>query len=57
VLVALAGDQTYDLVRDAVAELGLPLLRIEPRRHRLEDLFRDAPASSGSVVPVVSPPA
>jgi ABC-2 type transport system ATP-binding protein len=46
VLVALAGDRTYDLVRDAVAELGLPLLRIEHRRHRLEDLFRDAPAES-----------
>jgi ABC-2 type transport system ATP-binding protein len=57
VLVALAGDQTYDLVRDAVAELGLPLLRIEPRRHRLEDLFRDAPATSGGVIPVVGPPA
>jgi ABC-2 type transport system ATP-binding protein len=57
VLVALAGDQTYDLVRDAVAELGLPLLRIEPRRHRLEDLFRDAPASSGGAVPVAGPPA
>jgi ABC-2 type transport system ATP-binding protein len=48
VLVALAGDRTYDLVRDAVAELGLPLLRIEHRRHRLEDLFRDAPAESGA---------
>jgi ABC-2 type transport system ATP-binding protein len=57
VLVALAGDQTYDLVRDAVAELGLPLLRIEPRRHRLEDLFRDAPATSGGAIPVVGPPA
>jgi ABC-2 type transport system ATP-binding protein len=46
VLVALAGDETYDLVRDAVAELELPLLRIEPRRHRLEDLFRDTPAGA-----------
>jgi len=46
VLVALAGDTTYDLVRDAVAELELPLLRIEPRRHRLEDLFRDTPAGA-----------
>jgi hypothetical protein len=26
-----------------VAELGLPLVRIEQRRHRLEDLFRDGP--------------
>jgi ABC-2 type transport system ATP-binding protein len=57
VLVALAGDATYDLVRDAVAELGLPLLRIEPRRHRLEDLFRDAPPGSGGPIPVASPPA
>jgi ABC-2 type transport system ATP-binding protein len=46
VLVALAGDRTYDIVRDAVAELGLPLLRIERRRHRLEDLFRDAPLAA-----------
>jgi ABC-2 type transport system ATP-binding protein len=44
VLVALAGDRTYDAVRDAVVDLGLPLIRIEPRRHRLEDLFRDEPA-------------
>ena len=28
-------------IRDAVAELGLPLVRIERRRHSLEDLFRD----------------
>jgi hypothetical protein len=33
------------------------LLRIEPRRHRLEDLFRDAPATSGGAIPVVGPPA
>ncbi len=45
VLVALAGDRTYDLVRDAVADLELPLVRIEHRRHRLEDLFRDAQPS------------
>ena len=44
VLVALDGDRTFDAVRDAVVELGLPLIRIEPRRHRLEDLFRDEPA-------------
>jgi ABC-2 type transport system ATP-binding protein len=55
VLVALAGDHTYDLVRDAVAELGLPLLRIEHRRHRLEDLFRDS-AESGAGASIASPP-
>ena len=31
----------YDIVRDAVADLGLPLVRMEQRRHSLEDLFRD----------------
>ena len=39
-LVQLAGDQTYDVVRDCVAELGLPLSRMEQRRHRIEELFR-----------------
>jgi len=43
VLVAVSDQRPFDLVRDAVADLELPLVRIEPRRHRLEDLFRDAP--------------
>ena len=46
VLVAVAGDATYDLVRDAVADLGLALLRLEARRSRLEDLFRDTDAGA-----------
>jgi ABC-2 type transport system ATP-binding protein len=45
VLIAMSGARPYDLVRDAVADLGLALVRIEPRRHRLEDLFSDAPAA------------
>ncbi|MGO8886476.1 MAG: ABC transporter ATP-binding protein [Streptosporangiaceae bacterium] len=40
-LVRLGGEETYDVVRDAVADLGLPLGRMEQRRHRLEELFRD----------------
>jgi len=44
VLIAMSGVKPYDMVRDAVVDLGLALVRIEPRRHRLEDLFRDAPA-------------
>jgi len=40
-LVAVDDQGTYDLVRDAVVELDLPLVRLEARRHRLEDLFRD----------------
>ena len=31
-------------MRDAVVDLGLPLVRVEQRRHSLEDLFRDAAA-------------
>jgi ABC-2 type transport system ATP-binding protein len=41
VLVALHDEKPYDIVRDLVAELGLPLIRLEQRRHSLEDLFRD----------------
>jgi ABC-2 type transport system ATP-binding protein len=56
VLVALDGDRTYDIVRDSVADLELPLLRIELRRHRLEDLFRDDPAgAASSAVPAAVP--
>jgi len=30
----------YDAVRDEAVALGLPVIRIEHRRHQLEDLFR-----------------
>ena len=40
-LVLIAGEDTFDIVRDAVAALGLPLTRMEQRRHRVEELFRD----------------
>jgi ABC-2 type transport system ATP-binding protein len=49
VLIDLTDERPFDIVRDTVADLGLPLIRIEQRRHRLEDLFRDAP---GGPVPV-----
>jgi ABC-2 type transport system ATP-binding protein len=64
VLIDLVDERPYDLVRDTIAELGLPLVRLEQRRHRLEDLFRDdadgAPVNGGSparVGPVPSPAA
>jgi ABC-2 type transport system ATP-binding protein len=41
VLVEIRGDESYDEVRDAVVDLELALLRMEPRRASLEDLFRD----------------
>ena len=42
-LVRHDGDATLDAVRDAVADLGLPLNRLEQRRRRVEELFRDEP--------------
>jgi ABC-2 type transport system ATP-binding protein len=47
VLVRLVGEETYDAVRDAVADLGLPLNRMEQRRHRIEELFRGPQAEPG----------
>jgi ABC-2 type transport system ATP-binding protein len=40
VLVELVDERPWDLVRDAVADLDLPLVRIEQRRRGLEELFR-----------------
>jgi ABC-2 type transport system ATP-binding protein len=39
-LVRIDGDATYDMVRNAVADLGLPLNRLEQQRRRVEELFR-----------------
>jgi len=40
-LVRIDGEQAYDTIRDAVADLGLPLNRLEQQRRRVEELFRD----------------
>jgi ABC-2 type transport system ATP-binding protein len=40
VLIELQDDRAWDLVRDAVADLGLPLVRMEQRRRGLEELFQ-----------------
>ena len=47
-LVPLGGDDTYDVVRDAVADLALPLRRLEQRRHQVEELFRDELSEQGA---------
>lgn len=39
-LLPLDGDLAYDRVRDAAAELGLPLVRLQRRRRRLQELFQ-----------------
>ncbi|MEU1288754.1 ABC transporter ATP-binding protein [Kitasatospora sp. NPDC005856] len=41
-LVRLADESTYDAIRDAVAGLGLGLVRLEQRRHRVAELFTDS---------------
>ena len=38
--VAVDGDATLDAIRDAVVDLGIGLVRVEQRRHSLEELFR-----------------
>ncbi|MBA2380481.1 MAG: ABC transporter ATP-binding protein [Chloroflexi bacterium] len=48
ILVDLVDEAPFDIVRDTVVDLDLALVRMEQRRHRLEDLFRDDP----SVAPV-----
>jgi ABC-2 type transport system ATP-binding protein len=47
-LVPLTGDETYDLVLRAVAELDLPLHRLDQRRHRVAELFATATGGDGS---------
>ena len=39
--VGFRDDNTYDIVRDAAAELEAPIARMEINRHRLEELFRE----------------
>jgi ABC-2 type transport system ATP-binding protein len=39
--VDVADETAYDVVRDAVAELGLGLVRMERQRHRMTELFTD----------------
>jgi ABC-2 type transport system ATP-binding protein len=51
-LVDIDGDETYDTVRDAVAGLGVGLVRMEQRRHRIAELFiDDETAPSGAETP------
>jgi ABC-2 type transport system ATP-binding protein len=52
VLLVLESEALYDAVRDTVADLGLPLVRVQQERRRLEDIFREpeqgpAPAAGG----------
>jgi ABC-2 type transport system ATP-binding protein len=48
--VEVRDETTYDVVRDAAVDLGLGLVRVQERHHRIEDVFREGGA--GSVQPV-----
>ncbi|NLU69625.1 ABC transporter ATP-binding protein [Streptomyces sp. HNM0574] len=44
VLVDARDESAYDTVRDTVAELGLGLVRMEQRRHRIAEVFQSPPS-------------
>ncbi len=50
--VEIRAESTYDLVRDHVAELGVGLVRIEQRHHRIAEIFRPLPATTGEATDV-----
>ncbi len=43
--IEIHDDGAYDLVRDAVADAGLGLIRVERRRHRMAELFAHRPGA------------
>ncbi|MDH6700707.1 ABC-2 type transport system ATP-binding protein [Streptomyces sp. MAA16] len=49
-LLTAPGEETYDLVRDVVADLGLGLVRMEQRRHHIAEVFRDSDEQSKEAV-------
>ena len=38
-LLTAQGEETYDVVRDVIADLGLGLVRMEQRRHHIAEVF------------------
>lgn len=48
VFLRVDGQPPYDLIRDAVVDLGLGLVRVQQRRRTLEDLFRIESGADGS---------
>ncbi|EPH40420.1 ABC transporter ATP-binding protein [Streptomyces aurantiacus] len=51
VLLEAEGEETYDLVRDVVADLGLGLVRMEQRRHHIAEVFRSNDEQQGEPAP------
>jgi ABC-2 type transport system ATP-binding protein len=54
--VDLVDDGTYDVVRDCVADLGLGLIRMERRRHRMAEIFATPAATSEPVTSAAATP-
>jgi ABC-2 type transport system ATP-binding protein len=52
-LVDVRDEATYDVIRDAIADLGLGLIRLEQGRHHIEDVFRQPRAGADEEVPHV----
>ncbi|AIR99281.1 ABC transporter ATP-binding protein [Streptomyces glaucescens] len=40
-LLTARGEETYDVVRDVVTDLGLGLVRMEQRRHHISEVFQE----------------
>ncbi|NBM17539.1 ABC transporter ATP-binding protein [Streptomyces sp. GC420] len=53
-LVEATGEETYDVIRDAVAELGVGLVRMEQRRHHIAEVFRSEPAAEPAGSPAAT---
>ena len=47
--VDVGDESAYDTVRDAVAELGLGLVRLERQRHRMTEIFTDSATDQAGV--------
>ncbi|MCK1820949.1 ATP-binding cassette domain-containing protein [Streptomyces sp. XM83C] len=47
-LLTADGEDTYDLIRDLVADLGLGLVRMEQRRHHISEVFTSADRQDGT---------
>ncbi|RUP68956.1 putative ABC transporter ATP-binding protein YxlF [Streptomyces sp. NP10] len=54
-LIEATGEETYDVVRDSVAGLGLGLVRMEQRRHQIAEVFRtEQGAAQTAAVPAAA---
>lgn len=51
-IVELADESAYDIVRDAVASTGQGLVRLEPRRHHISEVFTDKPTEEAADVAI-----